>query len=324
MSLPKQVQKQADEVEAIEKVLYEQDPIGEAEAPETPPEQVEEQPAPEPVEPAVEPEAAKPEVSPEEEETWQKRYKTLDGKYRAEVPRLFAEIRELKEKLNGAEAQIDTLKRPQAQPEPQQKLVTDEDVETFGSDLVDLIDRKAREVATSMVGSETAELKAENSRLREQLTGVSERQSSNDRRSFFAELERLVPDYEAVNVDDGFIGWLSEVDSLSGMARQDYLNNAYASFDVHRTAALFNTYKQLTAPAPTPPQRERSLERQVAPGTSKASTPAPANTTTKIWRAGEVEQFYREVSQGKFKGNEVEMVRIEAEIDSAVAEGRIR
>lgn len=322
-SLPKQVQRQAEEVEALEQALYEQEPGAEAENPEGEPEQVNEQPAPEAVEPPVEPEAAKPEAPQTDEETWERRYKTLDGKYKAEVPRLFAEVKGLRSELEAARDQIDVLTRPKAAPEAQQKLVTDEDVETFGSDLVDLIDRKAREVAAQMVGSEMDELRAENSQLREQLSGVTERQSSNDRRSFFTDLERLVPDYEAVNVDEGFIEWLSEVDPLSGVTKQDYLNNAYASFDVHRTAALFNTYKQLTAPAPVL-HRSPNLERQVAPGTSKVSTTTPAPAATRIWSSNEIENFYRQVAQGKFKGNEGEQVRIEAEIDLAVAQGRIR
>jgi hypothetical protein len=324
MSLPKQVQKLAEEADALEKQLYEQEPG--AEVIEAEPEQVEEQPAPEPEEiPAEEPVAEIPEVTPPEEDaTWERRYKTLDGKYKAEVPRLAAEVRELTRQLADQRTLIASMEaKTKAPPEAPQKLVTDEDVETFGSDLVGLIDRKAREVAAEMVGTEMADLKAENATLREQLSGVTERQSSNDRRAFYTELGRLVPDYEAINLDEGFLNWLAAEDPLSGLTRQDYLNNAFASFDVHRTAALFDTYKQLTAPPPEP-QRNRDLERQVAPGTSKSTTRTPPAAATKVWSSAEIDQFYRDAAKGKFKGSEAEQVRIEAEIDAAVAEGRVR
>jgi hypothetical protein len=327
MSLPKQVQQQAEAVEEIERQLH-----GEPESPKTDEAEevaegpAEEQPAPEPAEtPAEEPVAETPEVTPPKDDTWERRYKTLDGKYKAEVPRLAAEVRELTSQLSAANARIDALLEAttKAQPDAPQKLVTDEDVETFGSDLVDLIDRKAREVAATMVTSEVADLKAENATLREQVGGVSERQTSNDRRAFYTDLGRLVPDYAEVNLDEGFIGWLSEVDPLSGFTRQDYLNNAFASFDVERTAALFDTYKQLTAPPEVPPSNQ-VLQRHVAPGTSKASTRTPPAAATKIWTSAEIDQFYRSVAKGKFQGSEAEQVRIEAEIDAAVAEGRIR
>lgn len=319
MSLPKQVQAQAEEAARLEREVLgiaEPNPEGDP-APEG--EHAEGQPAAE-VPPQTEQEAQPTPPIPSEDETWEKRYKSLQGMFNAEVPRLQAQLKELQAQLNSERAKADAAERAKAyQPE---QLVTDKDVEAFGSDLIDVIDRKAREVAAQMVGTKMVELEAENHQLREQLSGVSERQVSNDRRTFFVELERLVPDYEAVNVDPGFLNWLSEVDPLSGLARQEYLNNAYGSLDVGRTAALFNTYKQMTAPPA--PRASNKLERQVAPGTSKVSSSAPANASDRIISTREVEAFYRDVQRGAFKGNEAEQARIEAEIDLAVAEGRIR
>ena len=330
MSLPKQVQAMADEAERLQNQIAgvepeqtEQPPAEEAST-----EPQGEQSVAEQVEaPVLEPEAPKPEAITSDDATWERRYKTIQGKYNAEVPRLNADLKDLRNQLTTALAQIDELKSRTARTtEPSQPLVTDKDVEAFGSDLIDVIDRKAREVASQMVGTEMAELKAENQRLHDQLSGVTERQVSNDRRAYFAELARIVPDYEAINVDEGFLGWLSEVDPLSGMTRQDYLTNAWNTFDVQRTAALFNTYKQMTAPppAPAPAAAKQQLQRQVAPGTSKVSTTAPTNTADRVWSMNEIDQFYKAVARGEYRGSEAEQVRIEAEIDQAVAEGRIR
>lgn len=320
MSLPKQVQAQAEEAARLEKQMLgipEDAPIEGAEAGQ---ESAEGQPVGEAAMPQQDQEAQPIPSTPDSEETWEKRYKSLQGMFNAEVPRLQAQMKELQSQLSAERAKAEAADRVKAyQPE---QLVTDKDVEAFGSDLIDVIDRKAREVASNMVGTKMIELEAENQTLREQLSGVSERQVSNDRRAFFGELERLVPDYEAVNVDPGFLGWLAEIDSLSGLSRQEYLNNAYGTFDVQRTAALFNTYKQLMAPAPS--RTANKLERQVAPGTSKVSSSTPANGSDRIISTREVEGFYRDVQRGVYRGNEAEQARIEAEIDLAVAEGRIR
>lgn len=331
MALPKQVQALADEAERLQNQIAgiapaetEQPPTEEAVEPENQPEATQD------IAPAAEQGTPKPDTTHTDDTVWERRYKTIQGKYDAEVPRLHADLRDLRNQLTTALAQIDQLKSPQAAaPEPSKPLVTDKDIEAFGSDLIDVIDRKAREVASQMVGTEMDALKAENQKLLDRLNGVTEHQATNDRRAYFAELARIVPDYETLNVDEGFLGWLAEVDPLSGLARQDYLTNAWNGFDVQRTAALFNAYKSLTAPPATPaqapaPQAKQQLQRQVAPGTSKVSTSAQAPANERVWTMADIDHFYREASKGAFRGNEAEQARIEAEIDQAVAEGRIR
>ena len=285
------------------------------------------QPAADPAQPVTQEAEPKPEPpKADEEQTWHNRFKTLQGKYNAEVPRLSTDLKTLKSQLDTALAKLDSFSAPKREV-AQTKLVTDKDVEVFGSDLIDVIDRKAREVAQTAFDSQVESLKTENQSLREQLGGVTDRQASSDQRGYFSDLAQAVPDWEAVNVDDGFLEWLAEVDTLSGQPRQEYLNRAFQSLDTTRTVALFNAYKQLTGtpvPAADPAVDPKSkLQRQVAPGTSKASAAAPSSGT-KVWTMAEVDQFYKSITQGNYRDNEPERVRIEAEIDQAVAEGRLR
>lgn len=319
MSLPKQVQLQAEEAERLEQELLAQNEGREIqpEVEETPQEEpAEAQPVAEEPAPQAEPEAPPP---TDREETWEARYRTLQGRWNADVPRLQSEVKGLTSKLQEV---MGKLEARQAPPKEIERLVTDTDVEAFGSDLIDVMERKAREVARQELGTEMARLQERNVELEQTLSGVSERQATTDRRSFFADLERLVPDYEALNVDPGFLEWLAEVDTLSGVPRQEYLTHAYGQLDAHRTATLFSTYKQLSTPAPR--QTSRNLERQVAPGTSRVSTAVAQNMSERVWSQKEVEKFYRDVQKGGFQGNDAEKVRIEAEIDLAAAEGRIR
>jgi hypothetical protein len=282
-----------------------------------------EQPVTEQVHPAqgLEP---TPTTPASDDPTWEQRFRTLQGKYSAEVPRLSADLKELRSQHAAVLSEIERLKGKKAEaPEPK-SLVTDKDVEAFGSDLIDVIDRKAREVAQSMVNSRTAELEVENRKLTEQLTGVTERQVSSERRTYFMELAKQVPDYEVLNVDQGFIGWLAEVDPLSGLTRQDYLTTAWNMFDANRTASLFNAYKQKSAPPQPAPSQRQQLQRQVAPDTSKAASSTPNSEAVKVWSRDEIDQFYRDAGRGAYRGREADRARIEAEIDQAVAEGRVR
>lgn len=327
MSLPKQVQAQLEEAERLQQQYVEstqpQDPPNTDPTPDpdiaqqTPPEAQQEPPAPEPVQ--------TPQTSGDSD-VWERRFKTLQGKYNAEIPRYNAQLKDLTGQLETLQAQIEKLQSKPTETETKRP-VTDKDVEVFGSDLIDLIDRKAQEVARDMVSTQTAKLEEENARLREQLSGVAERQVSNDRRAYFAELARHVPDYEAINNDQQFLDWLGQYDELSGRTRQDFLTEAWNSYDAARTAALFNAYKRAVsppAPAPEPVNTKQRLERQVAPGTSKVSSSVPLESATRIWTMSEIDQFYKSQTNGTFRGTAEDRARIEAEIDQAVIDGRIR
>lgn len=323
MSLPKQVRAQMEEAERLERELLEA-------ATPTPAEATEPEPKPEDTtdllegEPLPEPEVIETEPEPEpvkqsDDDTWERKYKTLQGMYNADVPRLRNEVADLKTQLSTAITKLEAASQ-QTKADPVERLVTDKDVEDFGGDLVDLIKRQATEIAQA----EVKRLQEENAQLREELTGVSERQGDIARQNYFSDLGRIVPDYEEINTDQRFLDWLSEVDPLSGFQRQEYLTNAFNTYDVARTATLFNTFKELTGSTQAKPkQPPKELVRQVAPGTSKASAQTITNPNEKIWSMAEIDRFYKDVARGVFKGNDAEQARIEAEIDLAVQQGRL-
>jgi len=310
-NLPKQVLAQAEEVAELDKMFDQPDEVetGLVEANQ---------------EPAEAPGVVQPKA---DEETWQKRYQTLQGMFNAEVPRLNAQVKELQTQLKETLEGLESIKKSEPQPEaPPKRLVTEEDVEAYGGDLLDLVKRQASEVfqqERAQLQKDLAVVQAENAELRKQLGGVAEKVGETDRRAYFLELEKEVPDYKAVNVDPAFMEWLAVVDPLSGLPRQTYLNAAYQQFDVARTAALFNAWKNETGKAaPAVKQVEQELKRQVAPGTSRASAPQSSNAGEKIWSMQDIEKFYVEASKGRYSRDEV--ARIEAEIDAAVAAGRLR
>jgi hypothetical protein len=319
MSLPKQAQAQLEEIEQWEKEV-----AAASSPPPTPPDGIDQQgQQPEKQELPVQAEPSE-QVKQPEDETWERRYKTLQGMFNAEVPRLKSEVKDLKSQLETSIARLDLASQAKAEsPSDSQRLVTDKDVEDFGGDLVDLIKRQATEVAQSELSKKISKLEEENAQLQREVTGVSERQGENARRDYFVELSRLVPDYEALNVDQGFLDWLNEVDLLSGNQRQEYLNHAFNSFDPMRTANLFNTYKDLIGAPTTTRQTNKNLERQVAPGTSKVSSASASTGSDKVWSMGDIDRFYRDVAKGNYRGNESEQARIEADIDLAVNQGRL-
>jgi outer membrane murein-binding lipoprotein Lpp len=158
MGIPKQVQKQSEEVQALYKELNgetENVQAANAEAPEVPAEQPVEQPSN-----SVDDKAPESEVKEQNQtdtqpkETWEQKYKTLQGMYNADVPRLNATNRELNSRVSQLETLLSTMQQPQAttpEPESVDPLITDADMKEYG-DSIDVMRRAAREEVNTANG----------------------------------------------------------------------------------------------------------------------------------------------------------------------------
>jgi hypothetical protein len=249
----------------------------------------------------------------------------LKGKYDAEVPRLHAELREMKAQMQQLVADKAAVEAKVTKPqEPQKTLITEQDREAFGPDLIDLIERAA-ESKLSAYGQREVELVNEIKTLKQELASVSERQGISDKDRFLMGLGQRVADWETLNVDPGFLEWLQQVDPVYGAPRQAALTAAYEVLDVDRVARIFNTYKQTVTP-PAQPQtqpQKPDLQRQVAPTRSRSTTPPAASASNqRIFTQQEITQFYDEWRRGFIDNDEA--ARMEKEITAAAAQGRVR
>lgn len=253
------------------------------------------------------------------EETWEQRYRSLNGMYNAEVPRLHAQIKELTAQVQVLVQELEQARKAPTENKPIAQ-ITDEDREAFGPDLVDLIERAA-ESKVAVFREREQSLMAEVESLKGRLGEVTEKQVISDRDRFTSGLSALAPNWEALNVDQGFLAWLQEVDPIYGIPRQMALNSAYEALDANRVAQIFNAYAGWQTPV-TQQRSNQELRRQVAPSTSRVSSAPVEGSSAKIFSQQEIEQFYNDWRRGYIGGDEA--TRIEREIHAAAAEGRIR
>jgi hypothetical protein len=317
MALPKQVEAQLRELEALEKQLTDAQnpaPADPASTPAEPPQ--DQQPAP------TEPKPVEPTPTPTEpvvaEETWQQKYKTLKGMYDAEVPRLHADLRELKAQVDSLRKASETKPVEPAKPKAAEKLVTDADVEAFGSDLIEVQRKVAREVAAEFRGELDA-MRAENDKLREQLTSTGTQVSEA---SFEQRLYRMVPDFEAVNADPKWIAWLNEVDPLLRAPRSSVAQQAFNRGDAEGVAHYVALFKQNSKPVEPAADRTEELERQLQPNRGATSAP-PTSQKGKVYTNADIEKMFRKAADLGTKGQTDAAKKLEAEIDAAFMEGRV-
>jgi hypothetical protein len=330
MNLPRRVQEQLDAAERMEAELAQRQQAGqrEGEEPAAPdPEAANGPEAQEQVQVRDEGEAQQP----RQDEVLAHKYRTLEGKYNAEVPALHQRLRERDAQMSELAATVEKLKQEAAQrtPPPKPEPVTNpKDVEDFGADLVEMVTRAATgvfEQKAGPLGQKFDALVARIDTLEQHLSGVGQQQAQSAEQQFYSALAQAVPDWEKINVEEGWLAWLQETDPVYGRPRQAALDEASRSRSVPRVVAIFNAYKATKAPAaPAAPAKNapsKDLARQVSP--SKTGSQSNAPNEPQRWTEPQIMQFYDDLRRGKFDGRDDEAQRIEAEIDAAVAEGRV-
>jgi len=331
MALPAQVRKQS---EAVNKLYEELNAEAADQGQKTEVEVSEEPVVAEPAadsesEQAPAPKAEEQPAGDKTEETFEQRYRSLQGMYNAEVPRLHAEKRELTNRVQQLEQLIASMNAAPAKPQaPAQKLITEQDIEDYG-DSIDVMRRVFREEMSSK-DTEISELR----NLVRQLQGtvvpqvqqLSQSHAVTSEQRFWADLQAAVPDWQEINTNKEFQSWLLEVDPLTGIPRQTYLDDAQRNLDARRVTNFFTAWKGVSGGQEARPVREAQsaseLERQVAPGKGRAGG-AKAQGEAKTYTSADIKKFFADVQKGKYKGREAERNRLERDIFAAQREGRI-
>jgi hypothetical protein len=334
-ALPKAVREQIEQADKLQQQLYGQTDEGTPATADPAPEPAAaptDEPAATTPEPSAAPmpEAVAPAAKSDSEETFQKRYQVLQGKYNAEVPRLYAQLKDVAAQNAALAEQLRALQQAQAKPAhatESDATISAKDVEAFGGDLVDLIERGARKAvneARQDWAQREQQLLARIQTLQARVGDVGEQVLSSAQDRFYSAISERVPDWETINKDANFLAWLEEADPIYGVTRQQALNDAADRLDAGRAAAVFEAFKALTYVAPKAPMQANSnrseLARQVAPNTSRSS--APTAPTAKIWTKADYERAFDYRVTRHMSPDEVR--QMQAEADLAAGEGRVQ
>jgi len=330
--LPPAVAAAAARANKLQEEMLGQQPNGDAQ-PVTPPGNEplppdDQQPAPQPV---------APQPPLEESGDWEKRYKAMKGRYDKEVPRLKEQIDTLVSDISNMRNVLSTMEvrtAPAAEPASKQpkKLITAEEEADYGEEFFTVVEKKARELIEPMIEQYDERFKG----METQIKGVGSQMVRSSVERMEGELDVAVPDWRAVNADwenNGFKEWLQLPDPYSGAIRHNLLNTAYERCDTPRVAAFFKGFHAevaATAPeggadpslAPTTVAPRVPLASFAAPGRAKTaaqSLPAEKPIITRLM----IQQFYRDINAGRYKGRDAERSENERAIFEAQREGRI-
>lgn len=294
------------------------------------------QPAPEPApppapapapEPAPQPAPAAPEGAVAE---WQNRYNAMKGRFdqsQSIIAGMQDQMAQMGEEVLRLTSMVEQRQPPQTPPKPAAPLLTPEDREKYGDELLDVVRRAALEA-----------VQPELQTLDQQNRQVVQRVTQSQRNATLASLDAELPEWRTINVSQRFRQWCALPDIYSGQVRAVLLRNAIQAAQAPRALAIFKGFlaeEQATGhlpapqPAPQPPAPGHApavpLETLVAPGRAH---PAPGQSGSPaekpVFTRAMISQFYRDKMTGKWAGRDDAMNAYEQAIFLAQREGRVR
>jgi hypothetical protein len=268
------------------------------------------------------------------DQTWEHKYNSERGRH-ANTKKL---LDNTTERVTALEQLVHEMSRQPAAPAapaapatPATKLVTEQEENEFGTEMLDVMGRRAREIVTP----ELIELRNTVKSLEQKLTGTVQNVSKNARASMLSKLDSDMPEWRNVNNLSEFKAWLALPDPYFGVTRHSALLSAFEQNDTPRVLNFFKGFVSelaVTTPAdepttvlPTAPQPAKpGLEALAAPG--RARTPAQSNVPAEkqIITTADINAFYRAKAAGAYSGREAEFTALEQELFKAQREGRVR
>jgi len=261
---------------------------------------------------------------------------SLQGRVDSQLRPLTQTVRDLQQKLQG-----------QAAPEKAEKLaikpvevtvqdllaeLTPADRELVGEKQLAIMARLIEKPTQTMVDKVRAELQASfdielqtrDARI-QQIEGQTAGQSG---RELWDRVDQLSPGARDHNdADDSrWVEYLNQKDPISGRLRKDLGNAAVDAGDVARLALLHDEFLKLIGEDKAKDDKSAEAEArqnlELRPDGSRAE-PAVGSGEKPTLKDAEVQQFYRELSEGKYEKKPELREKMEALITEAIQDGRV-
>lgn len=318
------LEKEEEDAEKLRLKVYEEDTL--------PPES-EETPDPEDVPGDVEPkpkeEEPEPPVAAVSEETWESKYKTLFGKYNAEVPRMAEDIKKwkgdaiaLSKRVEELEASIETKTKESKSGTLDAALDRiAEEYPDFGKVIKELNDNHKKEI-------EALENKFK-STLDSRVTPIEADVVKTREENFNDDMIRAgVPNWKEIDVSPEFTAWLSQPAPYGQYTKLELLQDASRALNAPVVAKFFKDFLESKTPPKADPQPKvkKPIEDYIAPPENEVGTAPVGGGKLNLTRQMYVE-FMKNSAIGRFNatkyGGRTEE-QVEALFDAAIARGELK
>lgn len=248
-------------------------------------------------------------------EYWKHRFDVIQGKYHAETAELRNQVSSLKDTLD------DVLTKPQIS-QPQTLANTLDNLEEeYGEEFSNALNSRIQSLVN-------AELSRVNTKVEQEINSVRQVQAQNEEQLFQDSIAKFVPNWVSINTDPVFIDWLdNNVEPFSGFNFMSILRNAYSNRDLDKVTKIFQTFIDATRRVKQQNQQPQISQEQASmitpPKRGSVANNTLENNSGKVFTQSEIQEFYRKLSAGDFKGKDEYVRQTKLAILQANAEGRI-
>ena len=163
--------------------------------------------------------------------------------------------------------------------------------------------------------------------MNQRVDQVAQTQEQQAQEGFFNSLASAVPDWEQINGNPKFNSWLQQVDPISGISTQVFLDDARDRLELGRVVSVFNTFKQSLGVAGTVQDAQTAAstsslhEQAVVPTNRSAGNPQANAGQAKSYTRSDLTRLYADELGGKYKGKEGVFRERERELLQAINTG---
>ena len=248
----------------------------------------------------------------------EQRWKVLQGM----IDKKDSEIEQMRQLF----AQMQSAPQAEDQGVKADKLDFSKESDEFGADWVAAIERVASAVADRKIQLALSQFKPQSfQKLESDVAAVQKSVADSAYDRFTSNLTSKVADWEQLNTDPGFLGWLNQIDEFVGVDRLTLLRDAFNKADAGRVARFFNAYKDeagLNKQAEPAPQQTADVKKFVAPGKSSRSNAAKVESgSSKQWSRADISRLYDDKMRGRI--SQAVFEEQERDLFKAQREGRV-
>jgi hypothetical protein len=227
---------------------------------------------------------------------WKQRFSVTAGVLERERAERLAAENAFQQRVAELQAQVASLQAGAPAPQVDLKqLLTQEQIDALGEEEANAV------VAAAVKAAEQAAQRVLDGHIKPLQERAAQDQTQADRgrkQSFTDRLSELVPDWNTIDAEEGWLTWLGAEDETTGMPRQQILNTHVGRYDAAKAAKMFRAYKDLMAP-PIPP---------VAPHGSGATSAGeilqPDALASRPLSSQEIKDFFKSSALGKVTNEE--------------------
>lgn len=272
------------------------------------------------------PEPPQQQQQSDSEQTWEHKYRVLQGKYNADTKKLNEQLQEaqkrsqdpsLQHRIQALESENSQLKQQleqqqQASQSSGELKLNQKLVDEYGEDFAQAVAEQSSAGTSELINRLTQQINTLQSKLERTEQTTSETAGNMRMRELNAELSKHNIDFEQVNTDPLFHDWLSAIDDASGEQRNTLMNNAFQRGDINRTAYFFKAFKA---------QEGSNFNNNPLSSHVDVTSRAPSDAAgdDNVWTKAQMDKLYADRRAGKL--TDAEFQKWEQQLFSAMQQG---